>query len=103
MSMRPRQLIHIFNLRCAPDPQLQIRDLASAMYSAVILVAPDAVVPLPAANDSDYVKNRVSLVNDLVQKQSAMFEMTGPGELFHLELKPHLDFAHPVDGYVRKY
>jgi len=101
--MSPRQLIHFFNLRCAPDAQWEIRDLAWSMYAAVSLVAPEVFGPLPASNESDYVKKRVSIVSDLVQKQTAMFDKTVPGELFHLELQPYLDFAHPVDGYVRKY
>jgi len=103
MSMSPRQLIHFFNLRCAPDAQWEIRDLAWSMYAAVSLVAPQVFGPLPAADESDYIKKRVLLVSDLVQKQTEMFEKTPPGELFHLELQPYLDFAHPVDGFVRKY
>ncbi len=103
MSMSPRQLIHFFNLRCAPDAQWEIRDLAWSMYAAVSLVAPQVFGPLPAADESDYIKKRVSIVNDLVQKQAIMFEKTTPGELFRLELQPYLDFAHPVDGFVRKY
>jgi len=103
MSMSPRQLIHFFNLRCAPDAQWEIRDLAWSMYAAVSLVAPRVFGPLPAADESDYIKKRVSIVNDLVQKQTPMFDKTAPGELFHLELHPYLDLAHPVDGFVRKY
>src|SRR6266581_2407401 len=103
MSMSPRQLIHFFNLRCAPDAQWEIRDLAWSMYAAVSLVAPQVFGPLPSADESDYIKKRVLLISDLVQKQTEMFEKTPPGELFHLELQPYLDFAHPVDGFVRKY
>src|SRR5213080_570910 len=103
MSMSPRQLIHFFNLRCAPDAQWEIRDLAWAMYATVSLVAPQVFGPLPAADESDYIRKRVSIVKDLVRKQTEMFEKTPPGELFQLELQPYLDFAHPVDGFVRKY
>src|SRR5881296_2129847 len=103
MSMSPRQLIHFFNLRCAPDAQWEIRDLAWAMYATVSLVAPQVFGPLPAADESDYIRKRVSIVSDLVQKQTAMFDRVPSGELFHLELQPYLDFAHPVDGFVRKY
>jgi flavin-dependent thymidylate synthase len=103
MSMSPRQLIHFFNLRCAPDAQWEIRDLAWSMYATVSLVAPQVFGPLPAADESDYINKRVSLVSDLVQKQTAKFEETVPGQLFRLELQPYLDFSHPVDGFVRKY
>jgi len=103
MSMSPRQLIHFFNLRCAPDAQWEIRDLAWSMYAAVSLVAPQVFGPLPAGDESDYIKKRVSIVNDLVQKQTAMFDKATPGELFHLELQPYLDFSHPVEGFIRKY
>ena len=103
MSMSPRQLIHFFNLRCAPDAQWEIRDLAWAMYAAVSLAAPKVFGPLPAADESDYVKKRVLIVEELVGKQGVSFEKTAPGELFHLELTPYLDLAHPVDGFIRKY
>lgn len=103
MSMSPRQLIHFFNLRCAPDAQWEIRDLAWSMYAAVSLVAPQVFGPLPAADESDYIKKRVSIVTDLVRKQAAMFDKTTPGELYRLELQPYLDFSHPVDSFVRKY
>src|SRR5881296_1867174 len=103
MSMSPRQLIHFFNLRCAPDAQWEIRDLAWSMYATVSLVSPQVFGPLPAADESDYIKKRVGIVNDLVQKQTAKFDSTAPGDLFHLELDPYLDFAHRVDGFVRKY
>src|SRR5437660_1129601 len=103
MSMSPRQLIHFFNLRCAPDAQWEIRDLAWSMYAAVRLASPEVFGPLPAADESDYIKKRVSIVSDLVQKQTPMFDKVPPGELFHLELQPYLDLAHPVDGFVRRY
>jgi flavin-dependent thymidylate synthase len=103
MSMSPRQLIHFFNLRCAPDAQWEIRDLAWSMYAAVSLVAPQVFGPLPAADESDYVKRRVEIVTELVQKQASSFARVAPGELFHLETAPHLDLSHPVDSFVRKY
>ncbi|MBO0888083.1 FAD-dependent thymidylate synthase, partial [Candidatus Bathyarchaeota archaeon] len=102
MSMGPRQLIHFFNLRCAPDAQWEIRDLAWSMYSTVRLAAPGIFGPLPAAEESDYVKKRVLLVEELVEKQRVSFEATAPGELFHLETSPILDLSHRVDSYVRK-
>src|SRR6266568_3208929 len=102
MSMSPRQLIHFFNLRCAPDAQWEIRDLAWSMYAAVSLVAPQVFGPLPAADESDYIKKRVSLVSELIEKQRAAFEQTPSGELFHLKLSPYLDLAHPVDSFVRR-
>src|SRR5215472_159809 len=83
MSMSPRQLIHFFNLRCAPDAQWEIRDLAWSMYATVMLVAPNVFGPLPAAGESDYIKKRVLIVTDLVRKQVASFERTSAGELFH--------------------
>ncbi len=108
MSMSPRQLIHFFNLRCAPDAQWEIRDVAWSMYGTVSLAAPRVFGPLPAAEESEFVRKRVMLINELVQKQDAAFEKTPPGELFHLELSPlelspQLDFSHPVESFVRRY
>lgn len=103
MSMSPRQLIHFFNLRCAPDAQWEIRDLAWSMYATVSLVAPGVFGPLPAADESEYVKKRVLIVKDIVEKQSPRFEQTPPGELYHLELSPFIDLSHLVDSFVRRY
>jgi flavin-dependent thymidylate synthase len=103
MSMSPRQLIHFFNLRCAPDAQWEIRDLAWAMYAAVRLAAPQVFGPLPAAGESDYIKKRVGVVDDLVRKGADGFGRTLAGDLFQLELQPFLELTHPVDAYVRRY
>src|SRR5712692_1563773 len=103
MSMSPRQLIHFFNLRCAPDAQWEIRDLAWSMYAAVSLVAPQVFGPLPAADESDYIKKRVLIVDDLVRKGQDGFSRTQPGELFQLELQPMLELVHPVQAFVRRY
>jgi flavin-dependent thymidylate synthase len=103
MSMSPRQLIHFFNLRCAPDAQWEIRDLAWSMYSTVTLAAPSVFGTLPAADESDYIKKRVAIVQDLVGRQSDDFQNTKQGELFHLETRRYLDLGHPVESFVRKY
>jgi flavin-dependent thymidylate synthase len=103
MSMSPRQLIHFFNLRCAPDAQWEIRDLAWSMYAAVQLAAPQVFGPLPAADESDYIRKRVSIVDDLVRKGQEGFSKTPPGELFRLELQPVLELVHPVETFVRHY
>ena len=103
MSMSPRQLIHFFNLRCAPDAQWEIRDLAWSMYAEVRLAAPLVFGPLPAASESDYVKKRVAIVDDLVRKGENGFSRTPPGELFQLLLQPTLELVHPVETFVRHY
>jgi len=103
MSMSPRQLIHFFNLRCAPDAQWEIRDLAWSMYAAVRLAAPQVFGRLPAAEESDYIKKRVSVVDDLVRKGEDGFSKTPAGELFQLDLQPSLELVHPVETFVRHY
>ncbi len=103
MSMSPRQLIHFFNLRCAPDAQWEIRDLAWAMYTSVRLAAPQVFESLPAAEGSDYIRKRVSLVDEIVQRHVEGFNKTPSGELFQLDLQPPLDLVHPVEALVRRY
>lgn len=102
MSMSPRQLIHFFNLRCAPDAQWEIRDLAWAMYASVRLAAPQVFPSLPAAEESDYVRKRVSIVEEIVEKQVLEFSQTRSGELFAVDLHP-LELAHPLEAFVRRY
>jgi len=76
--MSPRQLIHFFNLRCAPDAQWEIRDLAWSMYVRFGLRHRQVFGPLPAADESDYIKKRVSIVDDLVRKGEDGFSRTPP-------------------------
>lgn len=103
MSMSPRQLIHFFNLRCAPDAQWEIRDLAWSMYAAVRLASPQVFGPLPAGDESDYIKKRVSIIENLVRNRQDGFSATPSGELFRLELQPMLELVHQVDTFVRRY
>jgi thymidylate synthase (FAD) len=103
MSMNPRQLIHFFNLRCAPDAQWEIRDLAWSMYAAVRLAAPQVFGPLPAGDESDYIKKRVSIIDGLVRNGEDGFSATPSGELFRFELQPMLELVHQVDTFVRRY
>jgi flavin-dependent thymidylate synthase len=103
MSMSPRQLLHFFNLRCAPDAQWEIRDLAWAMYASVRLASPHIFGPLAGAEKSDYVKKRVLLVGDLVMKSAERFSATPSGELYQLQVQPALDLVHPVEAFVRHY
>ncbi len=103
MSMSPRQLVHFFNLRCAPDAQWEIRDIAWAMYASVRLAAPEVFSGFPGAEHSDYIRKRVSLVEDIIKERGADFSKTPPGELFQIELRPILDLAHPVEAFVRNY
>lgn len=103
MSMSPRQLLHFFNLRCAPDAQWEIRDLAWSMYAAARLAAPEVFGSLTAADESDYIKKRASIVDDLIGKEREAFSMTPSGELFRLALQPMLELVHPVETFVRKY
>jgi hypothetical protein len=58
---------------------------------------------LPAADESDYIKKRVSIVDDLVRNGQGGFSKTPPGELFRLELQPMLELVHPVEAFVRRY
>lgn len=103
MSMSPRQLIHFFNLRCAPDAQWEIRDLAWSMYAAVRLASPRVFGPLPAGDESDYIKKRVSIIDELVKNGEDGFSATPSGELFRFELQPMLELVHRVDTFVRRY
>ncbi len=103
MTMSPRQLIHFFSLRCAPDAQWEIRDLAWSMYASVRLASPEAFVSLSAAENSEYVKKRVLMVEEVVEKNRPGFAQAPSGELFQLVVQPPLDLVHPVETLVRRY
>ncbi len=103
MSMSPRQLVHFFDLRCAPDAQWEIRDLAWCMYASVRLAAPGVFGPIPASDTSDYIKKRVLLVDEIIQKSRDGFTRTEQGHLYELGVHGALELVHPVETFVRRY
>lgn len=103
MSMSPRQLMHFFSLRCAPDAQWEIRDLAWAMYTAAKIAAPLVFGPLGGSDESEYLSKRVSAVDDLIRKSAADFKSTPSGQLFRVHLEPYLELSHSVEAFVMRH
>src|SRR5207302_8526760 len=103
MGLSTTLVIHVSSLRWGTEAQWEIRALAWSMYAGVRLAAPQIFGPLPAVSQSDFIKKRVAIVDDLVRKGEDGFSGTPPGELFRLELQPTLELVHPVETFVRHY
>ncbi|MEM4310804.1 MAG: FAD-dependent thymidylate synthase [Nitrososphaerales archaeon] len=100
-TMNPRQLLHVYSLRCAPDAQWEIRDLAWAMFSCSKLIAPTLFNTIPIVNIHKEVKERNELLNQIIAEIKPNFKKIGEGEIMEIPLD-RLALEHEVKAYVVK-
>ena len=100
-SMNPRQLLHVLELRCAPDAQWEIRDLAWAMFACAKLVAPNIFETLPSAASNSQVREKISKLDIAVKEARGRFAGSSKGELLEIPLST-VGLEHPVRAFVRK-
>jgi thymidylate synthase (FAD) len=102
MTTNPRELRHIFSLRCDMAAQWEIRDVCWAMLSLSYMVAPTIFSTLdpPAGNVKESVENFVRM-KEGVDAQREGFLRAGRGEVVELDLS-NLVLEHPVKAYLIK-
>jgi thymidylate synthase ThyX len=99
-SMNPRQLLHVLELRCAPDAQWEIRDLAWAMFACARLVAPNIFKTLPSAKTNTALREKVAKLDLVVKKTHDVFVASSRGELVEIPLD-QIGLEHTVRTYVK--
>jgi len=99
-SMNPRQLLHVLELRCAPDAQWEIRDLAWAMFACAKLVAPNIFKTLSSATSNTALREKISKLDLVVEKTHDAFVASSRGELMEIPLD-QVGLAHSVRAYVK--
>lgn len=100
-TMNPRQLLHVFSLRCSPDAQWEIRCLAWAMYACARLIAPLIFENIPNSDNRDYFAKKISKLNEILLNVRPKFETIEAGELFEIPLEG-LGLEHSITAFVRK-
>jgi thymidylate synthase (FAD) len=99
MSMNPRQLLHVFTFRCAPDAQWEIRCWSWAMYACARLIAPTIFETIPQANQS--MQDRVATVGRILADVRPKFESVQRGDIIDVPLAD-LKLEMPVEASVLK-
>ncbi|GBC75299.1 Thymidylate synthase ThyX [archaeon HR06] len=100
-TMNPRQLLHVYSLRCAPDAQWEIRDVAWAMFSCSKLIAPTIFSSLPIVNTYTEVKRKNDILNEIIAEVRPKFEKIKEGDLIEIPLD-RLELEHDVRAFVMK-
>jgi thymidylate synthase (FAD) len=99
-SMNPRQLLHVLQLRCAPDAQWEIRDMAWAMFACAKLVAPNIFKTLPSGTNS-LTREKITKLDSVMKDARDAFATTSRGDLFEMPLN-EMSLQHPLRAYVKK-
>lgn len=99
VTMNPRELLHVFSLRCALDAQWEIRDVAWAMYACSRLIAPTIFETIPKIDKISEVKSKIEKVGKTVNEVRKEFEKLKVGEAIEIPLDT-LNLSHNVKAFV---
>lgn len=102
LTANPRELRHIYSLRCDPSAQWEIRDVCWVMLALSYLIAPNifSTFDAPAKNSKDALF-KLEKLKSLVDEQRNDFEKMGSGKVFELNLDK-LELEHTVKGSAVK-
>jgi len=100
VSMNPRQLLHVFALRCASPAQWEIRDIAWAMYICAKLIAPTIFETIPNTQSDDYVESRIGKADEIINRVREGFKEAPYESLLEIPLED-LNLEHTVHAYVK--
>jgi thymidylate synthase (FAD) len=99
VTMNPRELLHVFSLRCALDAQWEIRDVAWAMYACSRLVAPTIFETIPRIDKNNEIKSKIEEVGKIVSEVRPKFYKLNVGEALEIPLDT-LNLSHKVRAFV---
>lgn len=101
VTMNPRELLHIFSQRCAPDAQWEIRDVAWAMFSCAKLVAPAIFSRLRIEERYKEVRRIRERLDSIVEGVRPKLSNARVGEEVEIPLG-NLGLHHKVRAFVIK-
>ncbi|MCX8189151.1 MAG: FAD-dependent thymidylate synthase [Nitrososphaeria archaeon] len=102
LTANPRELRHIYSLRCDPSAQWEIRDVCWVMLALSYLIAPNifSTLDAPAKNAND-VLSKLEKLKAIINEQRSYFEKLDSGKVFELNLK-EFELEHTVKGLIVK-
>ncbi|MBC7091899.1 MAG: FAD-dependent thymidylate synthase [Nitrososphaeria archaeon] len=102
LTANPRELRHIYSLRCDPAAQWEIRDICWTMLALSYLIAPNIFSTLdqPAKNSKQVIEKLETLKN-IIKRQKEKFDRLSSGTIYELDLQ-RLELEHDVRGFIIK-
>ena len=102
LTANPRELRHIYSLRCDPAAQWEIRDVCWTMLALSYLIAPNIFATLdPPAKNSKEALEMLEKLKKVVDGQREGFNKLCQGTVYKLDLED-LKLEHEVEGYIIK-
>jgi len=101
LSMNPRELLHMFSLRCAMDAQWEIRAVAWAMLACCRLVAPAIFGRIPRTKHSKYLEEKERKLSEAVLRITSSFNEAKAQEVVEIPTQD-LELDYRVRAFVNK-
>jgi thymidylate synthase (FAD) len=101
VSMNPRELLHVFRLRCCAAAQWEIRAVAWAMLACSRIVAPNIFETISQGKTDKYVEERETRLKRILVELWSRFEEAQLGETVQIPLAD-LDLGANIEALISK-
>ena len=101
VSMNPRELLHVFRLRCSAAAQWEIRAVAWAMLACSRIVAPNIFETISHGKTDKYVEERETRLKRILSELQSRFEGAQLGETVQIPLAD-LDLGTNIEALISK-
>jgi len=101
VSMNPRELLHVFKLRCGAEAQWEIRTVAWAMLACSKLIAPIIFSEISYTSADKSFKERERQLERILSEVRSLFEKVEPTETLEIPLAS-LDLGIDIRASVYK-
>jgi len=101
VSMNPRELLHVFQLRCGAEAQWEIRAVAWAMLACSRLIAPTIFAEIKHSPADASFEERKRILEEILSEVRPHFERTGLHETFEIPLSS-LELKSGIQAFVYK-
>jgi thymidylate synthase (FAD) len=99
--MNPRELLHVYELRCGAEAQWEIRAVAWAMLACSKLVAPSIFSKIAHKASNAYLEEKEEELGRILSKLRPHFEKAIPGKNMEIPLAT-LNLGLDVQAFVYK-
>lgn len=101
VSMNPRELLHVFKLRCGAEAQWEIRAVAWAMLACSKLIAPSIFSRIRLSSTDEYFAEREGALERILSEVRSRFKSADPQETMEIPLAG-LNLGIDVRAFVNK-
>jgi len=101
-SMNPRELLHVFRLRCGREAQWEIRAVAWAMLACSRLVAPRIFSGISCSATDKYLEEREKRLEQILSELRPRFVRAESDSTLEIPLED-LDLGSKIQAFVLKH